>query len=62
MASRTRTQTDADEMRSGNIPPHSTDAEVAVLGAMLIDKDAVSKVVEVVDADHPARSGPTGLA
>lgn len=51
MASRTRTQTDADEMRSGNIPPHSTDAEVAVLGAMLIDKDAVSKVVEVVDAE-----------
>lgn len=38
-------------MRSGNIPPHSTDAEVAVLGAMLIDKDAVSKVVEVVDAE-----------
>lgn len=51
MASRTRTQTDADEIRSGNIPPHSTDAEVAVLGAMLIDKDAVSKVVEVVDAE-----------
>lgn len=51
MASRTRTQTDADELRSGNIPPHSTDAEVAVLGAMLIDKDAVSKVVEVVDAE-----------
>jgi replicative DNA helicase len=51
MASRTRTPTDADEIRSGNIPPHSTDAEVAVLGAMLIDKDAVSKVVEVVDAE-----------
>jgi len=51
MASRTRTQSDADELRHGNIPPHSTDAEVAVLGAMLIDKDAVSKVVEVVDAE-----------
>lgn len=35
----------------GNIPPHSTDAEVAVLGAMLIDKDAVPKVVEVLDAE-----------
>ncbi|MCX6140111.1 MAG: hypothetical protein NTX15_04660, partial [Candidatus Kapabacteria bacterium] len=35
----------------GNIPPHSSDAEVAVLGAMLIDKDAVAKVVEVLDAD-----------
>lgn len=51
MATRSRTQTDADEILSGNIPPHSTDAEVAVLGAMLIDKDAVSKVVEVVDAE-----------
>ena len=51
MASRTRTQSDTDELRHGNIPPHSTDAEVAVLGAMLIDKDAVSKVVEVVDAE-----------
>lgn len=51
MASRTRTPSDADELRHGNIPPHSTDAEVAVLGAMLIDKDAVSKVVEVVDAE-----------
>lgn len=51
MASRNRIPTDADEIRTGNIPPHSTDAEVAVLGAMLIDKDAVSKVVEVVDAE-----------
>lgn len=51
MATQSRTQTDADAILSGNIPPHSTDAEVAVLGAMLIDKDAVSKVVEVVDAE-----------
>ena len=51
MASRTRTPSDADELRHGNIPPHSTDAEVAVLGAMLIDKEAVAKVVEVVDAE-----------
>lgn len=39
-----------DEL-TGHIPPHSTDAEVAVLGAMLVDKDAVSKVVEVLDPD-----------
>lgn len=51
MASRTRTPSEADELRHGNIPPHSTDAEVAVLGAMLIDKEAVPKVVEVVDAE-----------
>ncbi len=36
---------------TGNIPPHSTDAEVAVLGAMLIDKAAVSKVVEIIDEE-----------
>lgn len=35
----------------GKIPPHSTDAEVAVLGAMLIDRDAVSKVLEILDAE-----------
>lgn len=34
---------------AGNIPPHSTEAEVAVLGAMLVDKDAVPRVVEVLD-------------
>jgi replicative DNA helicase len=39
------------EQAGGRIPPHSTDAEVAVLGAMLVDKDAVSKVVEVVDEE-----------
>lgn len=36
---------------AGNIPPHSTEAEVAVLGAMLIDKSAVSKVVEILDEE-----------
>jgi replicative DNA helicase len=35
----------------GNVPPHSTDAEVAVLGAMLLDKEAVPKVVEILDAE-----------
>ena len=39
------------EIPVGKIPPHSTDAEVAVLGAMLIDKDAVSKVLEVLDPE-----------
>lgn len=35
----------------GHVPPHATEAEVAVLGAMLVDKEAVSKVVEIIDAD-----------
>lgn len=32
----------------GRVPPHSDDAEVAVLGAMMIDRIAVSKVVEIL--------------
>lgn len=36
---------------AAHVPPHSDDAEVAVLGAMLVDKDAVSKVFEVLDAE-----------
>lgn len=36
-------------MITGKVPPHSTDAEEAVLGAMLLDRDAVGKVLEVLD-------------
>ena len=36
---------------SGQVPPHSTDAENAVLGAMLLDKEAVSKVFEILDQE-----------
>lgn len=35
----------------GHIPPHSTEAEVAVLGAVMVDRDAASKAMEVLDAD-----------
>jgi replicative DNA helicase len=31
------------------MPPHNIEAEMAVLGAMLIDKDAVSKCLELLD-------------
>ena len=30
-------------------PPYSLEAEVSVLGGMLIDNDAVAKAIEVVD-------------
>lgn len=36
---------------SGRIPPHSTEAEIAVLGAMLIDREAVGRVLEILDAE-----------
>jgi len=35
-------------LNRSKIPPHSTDAEMAVLGAMLIEKDAVESVLEVI--------------
>jgi len=34
-----------------NIPPSSPEVEAAVLGAMLIDKEAVAKVLNIVSAD-----------
>ena len=34
------------------VPPHDLDAEKSVLGAMLIDEDALIKVVELLKVDH----------
>jgi len=31
------------------IPPQSTDAEIAVLGSMLLDKDAIGRAIELLD-------------
>ncbi len=33
------------------VPPHSEDAEMAVLGAIMLDKRALSKVVEILEPD-----------
>ena len=38
-------------MSAGRIPPQNLDAEQAVLGALLIDKEALPKVVEILHAD-----------
>jgi replicative DNA helicase len=35
----------------GKIPPHNRDAEEAVLGAMLIEKDAVTEVIDILNPD-----------
>ena len=35
-------------MANPKIPPHNTDAEQSVLGAILIDKDAVSLVSQII--------------
>ena len=34
----------------GKIPPQSPEAEMAVLGAMLIEKEAVVKAIEILDS------------
>jgi replicative DNA helicase len=36
--------------RTNRIPPHNTDAELSVLGAMLESKEAIANVVEVLNA------------
>lgn len=38
-------------MLEERVPPQSIDAEQSVLGAMLIDKDAIAKVTEILNAD-----------
>ncbi len=41
----------ANYQLQGRVPPHSDEAEIAVLGAMMIDRIAVSKVVETLTDD-----------
>lgn len=33
------------------VPPHSAEAEMAVLGSIMLDKTAITKVIEILDAD-----------
>ncbi len=35
-----------------HIPPHSLDAEISVLGALLLDKDAIISVAEFLEGNH----------
>ncbi|HBB66766.1 MAG: replicative DNA helicase [Elusimicrobia bacterium GWA2_56_46] len=39
-------------MSHTKVPPHSIEAEMAVLGAMLIEKDVISTVTEIIQAKH----------
>lgn len=34
------------------VPPHSIEAEISVLGALLLDKDAIIAIAEAVEPDH----------
>ena len=37
---------------AGRIPPHDLDAEAAVLSAILLERDALDKVLELLQAEH----------
>ncbi len=37
---------------SPKVPPHSTEAEISVLGALLLDKDAIVNVAEFLEGRH----------
>lgn len=37
---------------AGRIPPHDLDAEAAVLAAILLERDALDKVLEILRAEH----------
>lgn len=37
---------------AGRVPPHDLDAEAAVLAAMLLDRDALDRVVEMLQPEH----------
>lgn len=44
----------ASQLRSsvGRVPPHDLDAEAAVLSAVLLERNAIDKVLEVLKAEH----------
>ncbi len=39
------------EALGSHVPPHSTDAEMNVLGSMMIDRTAVTKAIEILEPD-----------
>lgn len=45
------------DKKNPKIPPQDIEAEISVLGALMLDKDAINKVVDLIEADdfyHPA--------
>ena len=43
-------ETDNQNIGVGKLPPQNLEAEVALLGALLIDKDAIIKVADIVQS------------
>lgn len=42
----------ADNSTTQRIPPQNLDAEMSVLGCLMLDKDAIIKIGDIVNADH----------
>jgi replicative DNA helicase len=42
----------ADNNTTQRIPPQNLDAEMSVLGCLMLDKDAIIKIGDIVNADH----------
>lgn len=40
------------DFKGSRLPPHSTEAEVSVLGSLLLDKDAIINIAEVIEPEH----------
>jgi replicative DNA helicase len=45
---RKRAQAEAIHQKSGRVPPQATDVEMSVLGAMLIEREAIPKAIEIL--------------
>jgi replicative DNA helicase len=45
-------KTDPSVQNFDRIPPQALEAEMSVLGAMMIDKDSIGKVVEILESSH----------
>lgn len=54
-------QKQKNAVQSVHIPPHDIDAERSVLGALLIDKDAIVKVVEFLRPSHFYKDAHTSV-
>ncbi|GIW69722.1 MAG: hypothetical protein KatS3mg101_0469 [Patescibacteria group bacterium] len=52
MSVRKRVSVNNEQNRNVHVPPHDEQAERSVLGALLLDKDAIVKVVEFLRPHH----------
>jgi replicative DNA helicase len=49
--SRSRSQSDEMHDKAGRVPPQAVDVEKSVLGAMMLEREAIPKAIQVISAD-----------